>query len=360
MIGHYEQWVLNCGVLMAKKLLIITNMGPKVSAQFQGQFVKNQVDALHELQPDYFYMRWHNDSALNRLLKYPVLWLQFVWRYVVSRQRFDLLHVHYYYPTIWLALTYRWLRNPSAKIVVTCHGSDIYLYKPESAWYKFAAKSVNFWIFTSEQLRQKFFDPQVNSVVLPAGIHPEFANTCQKTSAEKPIDLLYVGTLDHNKGMDRLLALLAVLPAAQVAVVGKGPYQAQFVAAAQRYPGLQLFSPRSPAELKQLYQRSKCFLSLSRNESFGLVMTEAMACYTPVIATETDGSLAQINDGENGYLLSQQHEAALPGLLAEKIQQLLSLSPAEYAQMQLAARQSSEQYLVTKVAARLQQLYQQL
>lgn len=349
---------------MDKKILIVTNMGPKASAPFQGQFVKNQVDALAGLRPSYFYMRWHNDSLLNRLLKYPVLWLHFVWQFVLSRQTFDLIHVHYYYPTIWLALTYRWLRNPKVKIVVTCHGSDIYLYQPESALYKFAAKAVDYWIFTSAQLKARFFKQQVASVVLPAGIHPVFATASLKSRSEKIFDLLYVGSLDHNKGMDRLLnllpALFGAIPELQIAVIGQGSYRAQLAEAALQFPGLKLFSPQGPAELQHFYQDSRCFLSLSRNESFGLVMTEAMACYTPVIATATDGSQAQIKQGVTGYILSQQDETELQQQLLNSIQLLLTMPAADYQQLQLAGRQNSEQYLVTQVAGQLQRLYQLL
>lgn len=349
---------------MDKKILIVTNMGPKPSAPFQGQFVSNQVDALAFLKPSYFYMRWHNDSFLNRLLKYPVLWLQFVWQCVFSRQTYDLIHVHYFYPTIWLAITYRWCRNPKVKIVVTCHGSDIYLYQPESAWYKFAAKIVDYWIFTSEQLKARFFDQQVRSMVLPAGIHPVFGEASLKPVAEKHYDLLYVGSLDHNKGMDRLLALLpslfAAMPTLKIAIIGQGSFRGQLMAASVQYPGLELLNPQGPAQLQQYYQDSRIFLSLSRNESFGLVMTEAMACFTPVIATATDGSQAQIRDGENGFILPQQDEANLQLLLLQSIQRLLTLPESDYLQLQLAGRQNAEQYLVSRVAGQLQLLYQSL
>lgn len=349
---------------MNKKILIVTNMGPKPSSPFQGQFVKNQVDALSDLNPAYCYMSWHNDSLFNRLLKYPVLWLQFFGRFVLSRTTFDLIHVHYFYPTIWLALTYRWLRNPKVKIVVTCHGSDIYFYQPEPALYKFAAKAVDYWIFTSEKLKERFFDQNVANTVLPAGIHPVFGLAQQKSRAEKIFDLLYVGTLDHNKGMDRLLALLpalfAAVPTLKIAVVGHGVYRPMLAAAAEQYPGLELFNPKSPAELQHYFQDSRCFLSLSRNESFGLVMTEAMACYTPVIATTTDGSQAQISHGQTGFILSQHSETELQHQLLDTIQLLLTMPAPNYLQLQLAGRQNAEQYLVSQVASQLRRLYQSL
>lgn len=345
---------------MSSRLLIVTNMGPKASAPFQGQFVRNQVDALAALHPDFFYMTWHNDSKLNRLFKYPVLWLQFVWRYVFSVRCFDVLHVHYYYPTIWLALTYKWLRNPRVQIVVTFHGSDIYLYKPESALYKFAAKFVRHCIFTSKSLQQKFFRQDIPSTVLPAGIHPVFGNVEPVPVEEKSFDLLYVGTMDHNKGMDRLLALLEQLPDARVALVGEGPWREKVQQALATRSNVTFYTGQTPVQLAALYRQSRVFLSLSRNESFGLVMTEAMACGTPVLATVTDGSTAQVRDGDNGYKVAQDNEQKVVPALLEKIHQLFSLTPAQYQQMQQACQTSAKPYLVSTVATALMDLYQSL
>ena len=345
---------------MSQRLLILTNMGPKPAAPFQGVFVRNQVEALAALNPAYFQMEWQNDRMPWRLLRYPIFWLQFVWRYVLSRQRFDVLHVHFFYPTIWLALTYRLLRNPKVKIVVTCHGTDIYAYQPESTLYKAAAAQVDQWIFVSAQLQQRFFRQDIRAEVLPAGIHALYGQVPALPLAEKDIDVLYVGTLDLNKGMDRLLALLPALAGKRVVVIGHGPWHAQLSAAAVQYPQLELVAAQGAAQLKDYYQRSRVFVSLSRNESFGLVMTEAMACGTPVVATLTDGSRMQIQDGINGSLVDGSDEPALLRAFGEKIQLLLSLPAPEYQQLQLGCQTSAKPYLLDKVAARLTEIYQQL
>ena len=345
---------------MSQRLLILTNMGPKPAAPFQGVFVRNQVEALAALNPAYFQMEWQNDRMPWRLLRYPIFWLQFVWRYVLSFQRFDVLHVHFFYPTIWLALTYRLLRNPKVKIVVTCHGTDIYAYQPESRWYKMAAAQVDQWVFVSAQLKQRFFRQDIRAEVLPAGIHALYGQVLALPLAEKDIDVLYVGTLDFNKGMDRLIALLPVLAGKKVVVIGHGPWHAQLSAAALQYPQLTLVSAQGAAQLKDYYQRSKLFVSLSRNESFGLVMTEAMACGTPVVATTTDGSRMQLQNGVNGYLVEANEEAIMLQALGEKIQLLLSLPPADYQQLQQSCQTSAKPYLLDKVAARLTEIYQQL
>ncbi len=345
---------------MTKAVLIITNMGPKPSAPFQGQFVKNQMLALKKRQAlAYFYMTWHNDSLLNRLLKYPVLFLQFFWSHILSFKSFDIIHVHFFYPTIWLALAYKYLRKPSVKIVVTCHGSDIYHYQPFSALYRWCCGYVDQWIFTSDKLRSKAFSHRPKAEVLSAGIAQVYADAKVLNRAEKDIDLLYVGALDKNKGMDRLIALLPALKDKKICVVGTGPYQAQFEQLKQDYPNLQLEAGQSAEQLKAFYQRSKCFLSLSRNESFGLVMTEAMACYTPVIATLTDGSAEQLG-ADSFWVLEQTDETLLQQQLLKKIQQLLSLSNSDYMAVQQLGHQHAKDCLVDDVAAKIQQLYDAL
>ncbi|WP_419569746.1 glycosyltransferase family 4 protein [Rheinheimera sp.] len=345
---------------MDPRILILTNMGPKASAPFQGQFVRTQMQALSALLPvQYFYMSWHSDSRINRLLKYPVLFLQFVWRYVLSRQKLDLLHVHFFYPTIYLAIVYKVLRNPKVKIMVTCHGSDIYYYEPFSALYRWCSRWVDQWVYSSRPLKARAWQAPDDAPVIAAGIDATFAQTEFLSREQKDIDLLYVGSLDQNKGMDRLIRLLPALAGYRLALVGKGPYQSRLEHAIQAYPNVQLLGPKNSDELKALYQRSRCFLSLSRNESFGLVMTEAMACYTPVIATQTDGSLQQLADRPE-WIVPQQDEARLDAVLLEKIQQLLSLSTSDYQALQQAGRAQAMPAVVSQVALQVQQLYLRL
>lgn len=341
-------------------ILIVTNMGPKPAAPFQGQFVKAQYDELAaaDAKVAYHYMRWHSDSSLNKAFKYPIFLLDFIWRYLLSTKRYDIIHVHFFYPTIWLALLYRLLRYRRVKIVVTCHGNDVYHYHPPSRLYRFCTKRVDSWIFASKALQQQFFAATKHSI-LPAGINRRYAQASQHSLADKSIDILYIGSLDRNKGMDRLLHLLPLLPQHQFVVAGAGPMQAELEAASLQYKNLSLLGPQTPEQLMQLYQQARCFISLSRNESFGLVMAEAMACYTPVIATETDGALAQVTSGVTGFRISQQQtEQQLITAILATVQQLFSMLPEQYARMQQACRQQAEPVLLPVIIAEIQQVYQ--
>ena len=344
---------------MSQRLLILTNMGPQPAAPFQGVFVRNQVEALAALNPAYFQMEWQCERMPWRLLRYPIFWLQFVWRYVLSRQRFDVLHVHFFYPTIYLALLYKVLRNRRVKIVVTCHGSDIYKYQPPGRLYRWCASKVDQWIFASKALAQHFSLPAPKARVLPAGINELFRQAEPLSWQQKSIDVLYVGSLDQNKGMDRLLALLPVLRDKKVVLAGAGPWLEKLQRCAQQFPNVLVVGPKDSAALKQLYQQSRCLISLSRHEAFGLVMAEAMACYTPVIATDTDGAKEQLTHGVNGLLVSQQgDETEVIARLTGALQQFFALSEQQYQLLQQQGRAGAEQYLLAAVVTELQHLYQ--
>jgi len=336
-------------------------MGPKPSAPFQGKFVHNQVWALAALNPAYHYMRWHSDSLLNKLFKYPVFMLDFIWRYILSRRQFDIVHVHFFYPTIWLALLYKAIRNRRVKIVVTCHGSDIYKYQPPGKAYRWCANKVDQWIFASKALARHFSLPVAQAQVLPAGISELFRQAEPLGWQEKTIDVLYVGSLDQNKGMDRLLALLPALQDKKVVIAGSGPWLGKLQDAARQFPNVLVVGPKDSNALKQLYSEARCFISLSRHEAFGLVMAEAMASYTPVIATQTDGATEQVVAGVNGLLVSQHgDEAQVISALKQTLTQFFQQSPEQYQQMQLQGRASAEQYLLGQVVNELQQIYQRV
>lgn len=83
------------------------------------------------------------------------------------------------------------------------------------------------------------------------------------------------------------------------------------------FPGA--LPPRSP-ELRQLYQGAQLFVLPSMQEGLGIVMLEAMACGTPVVATRCGGPEGVIIEGQTGKLVPNND----PQALAEAVIELLS------------------------------------
>lgn len=344
------------------KVLIVSNMRAKRSAPLQGLFVDKQVISLKKIVPNisYYKLPWNGETLWHTALKYPWFFLVFIKRYVFTIKRFDIIHVHYYFPTIICAVLYRWLRNSKVEIIVTCHGSDIYSFSPPSWLYKVLSQSVDLWIFTSKLLKSKFYRTTKNNDVICAGYDDDNFSSNVLNLHEKTIDCLFVGSLDKNKGVDRFLYLVKELPHVTFAAVGSGALANMLQTSAENNNNLLLLGSKNAIELAKIMKNAKCLLSLSYNESFGLVMTEAHACSTPCIATMTDGSKEQLPQWP--YLVEQYHNNEQKTLLVlkEKIMSLLTLTPEHYLDLQIQAQKTVSNYSLTHVSALIAAQYERL
>jgi glycosyltransferase involved in cell wall biosynthesis len=142
--------------------------------------------------------------------------------------------------------------------------------------------------------------------------------------AAQPL-LLYVGRLDREKSVDRLLhafdRMVATVPQARLLVVGQGKEAAALrrlaggLAAAGRVTFLGV---REHAALPVCYQAADLFLFASETETQGLVLAEAAACGLPAVAVDAPGCAEVVRDGETGVLTKRDALAdAAVGLLLD-------------------------------------------
>lgn len=113
--------------------------------------------------------------------------------------------------------------------------------------------------------------------------------------------MLFVGRLVEAKGVSDLLAAQASLGAAAppLLVAGTGPLR-DLVAAA---PGVQLLDFQGTADLIELYALAERLIVPSRDEPWGVVVNEALASGTPVIASDAVGAAEDlIRDGVDGLI----------------------------------------------------------
>ena len=129
--------------------------------------------------------------------------------------------------------------------------------------------------------------------------------------------LLYVGRLDREKSVDRVLLaferVASTVPRARLLVVGHGKEaerlrrRAGALAAAR---GVQFLGMRPHATLPSCYQAADLFLFASETETQGLVLAEAAACGLPAVAVNASGCDEVVRDGETG-LLTKGDDTAL-------------------------------------------------
>jgi glycosyltransferase involved in cell wall biosynthesis len=105
---------------------------------------------------------------------------------------------------------------------------------------------------------------------------------------------LTVSRLEPYKRVDLLVEAFAQLPQRRLVVIGDGPQRKRIQAIA---PGnVELLGHRPGAEVRERMQKARAFL-FAGIEDFGIVLAEAQACGTPVIALARGGA-TEIVQGE--------------------------------------------------------------
>lgn len=133
--------------------------------------------------------------------------------------------------------------------------------------------------------------------VIPHGVDETIFTPWPVDKTPEP-SVLFVGALDGRKRGQFLLdgfvkTIRATHPAATLTIVG---------ATGSEHPGVRYVTGVSDVDLADLYRRAWVYASPSTYEGFGLPYLEAMACGTPVVASENPGSLDVLGPGTWGVL----------------------------------------------------------
>jgi glycosyltransferase involved in cell wall biosynthesis len=139
------------------------------------------------------------------------------------------------------------------------------------------------------------------------------------------------GRLKRYKSIDVLLravpAILARVPSLRVAIVGEGDDRPRLerITGELGLTGIVRFTGFvSDQEKVDLLQQMWWKVATSVKEGWGLTVTEANACGTPVIASNVPGLRDAVREGETGILVPYGDSAALSAKLIELLQ-----NPAE-------------------------------
>ena len=139
---------------------------------------------------------------------------------------------------------------------------------------------------------------------------------------EKEDHLLWIGRLNDDKGPQRAIAVAreadAKLLLAGPVQPGEEDFFSREVEPLLGDPHVEYVGEVGKEKL-ELYASARALLMPIRwPEPFGLVMTEAMACGTPVIAFPEGSAPELVIDGETGFVVGDEHEmAAAVGRLGE-------------------------------------------
>ena len=172
-------------------------------------------------------------------------------------------------------------------------------------------------------------------------------------------NILFVGRLEKRKGLKYLLEAYSRLkweyPNTRLIVVGPGNLDKD---------SHQILSARNPQDvvlvggvpyhdLPRYYASAHIYCSpATGQESFGIVLLEAMACSKPIVASAIEGYMGIIKDGEQGLLVPPRDSEALAETLAVLIED------CQYAtKLGQAGRKTVEQFRWNAVAQQVEKYY---
>jgi glycosyltransferase involved in cell wall biosynthesis len=155
---------------------------------------------------------------------------------------------------------------------------------------------------------------RVHAVPLGADIGL-FTPAAEPRSGE--LRFLFSGATIHRKGFDLLLDAFAQVhaeePGVELRIVGpKGDAFGLLGAEApEGISGISVVGPVSQRELAQEFRQADCLVLPSRNDSYGMVVAEALAAGLPVLVSDMVGAKALVEPGRNGWIVPAGDDAAL-------------------------------------------------
>ena len=198
--------------------------------------------------------------------------------------------------------------------------------------------------------------------IVPNGIDVGAFATPQPRPRDMPANqphIVYVGRLEPRKGVDVLIHAMPLVrahaPHARLVIVGDGPDRDALASLARSVNAGATFTGRvENAALPGYMQAADIVCSPALGgESFGIVLVEAMACGTPVVASRIEGFVEMLGDGDAALLVPPRDH----GALASALTTLLGDEPRRRA---LGARGAikAREYDWPAVAARLERIYE--
>lgn len=256
-------------------------------------------------------------------------------RLLASGRRFDAIDAHYVYPdgvaAVWLGRT---LGLPT---VITARGTDINLiprYAVPRALIGRAITGAAALIAVSNALKQELVSlgaPGEKVTVLRNGVDITLFRPLDRDIARGRLELtrptlLSVGHLIERKGHHRIIEAMTRLPQFDLVIVGEGPMRDQLAGLIARHglaDRVRLLGARPHAELPSLYSAADILVLASSREGWANVLLEAMACGTPVVASNIWGNPEVVDDPAAGLIAEEN----TPDGIARAVQSLFSRLP---------------------------------
>ena len=174
----------------------------------------------------------------------------------------------------------------------------------------------------------------------------------------------WIGRIAPNKGTKEAieLAIKTGIQLKLAGTIGVGrnvlEYFSQIKKKYFKNPLITFLGPVGPKERNNLLSKAKALLFPVQNEEpFGLVMIEAMACGTPVIAYDRGSIPEVVVDGETGFICSKDD----PESMIHAIKKIEKMPEEQYQKMRLACRRRVEEnFTIEKMVNNYEKIYRKI
>lgn len=134
------------------------------------------------------------------------------------------------------------------------------------------------------------------------------------------ITFLFAGATIHRKGFDLLLDAferVAIMePAARLRIVGPRGDLGHLLDDCAR-DRIAFLGPRTQSELAEELRRADVLVLPSRNDSYGMVVAEALASGIPVLVSEMVGAKDLVEEGKTGWIVPVEDVSALTARMVQ-------------------------------------------
>ncbi len=277
-------------------------------------------------------------------------------RDVVAEERFDLIHLHEPLTPVISVVALAFAKCP---VVGTWHAAgDLAWMRPAIAAWGFLADRIDARIAVSRMAAESAarwvgpgFEIIPNGVVVPAHADP----------GDRGHQIVFIGRHDARKGLPVLLRAWPAIrraSGARLRLIGTDPLQYRLLQSRLRYneDGIDVLGIVSNEERTRELAAAKLVVSPALGgESFGMVLVEAFACATPVIASNIPG-FADVAVPAAATLVPPGDSEAL----AEAVIALLGDEERRIAMGHAARALAQERYAWPDIARRLEQIYERV
>ena len=265
---------------------------------------------------------------------------------IVDKFKPDVIHAQHMWVTPYAAM------KAKVPYVITVHGTDLMGFRNDERYHKYAIEAANNAkkiITISRQVHNdtlELYDlPEEKLVLNSNGFDSDLFKVKQinkedlysKFGLGNPGKLVsFVGKFTDFKGIDVLINAARIvtdrIPNVAFALAGDGGLRGEMesLVKALALDNIYFLGHQDQVAVADLYNLADVSVVPSRIEPFGLVAIEALACGTPVVATNAGGLPDFIND-KVGQLVQMEDHIALAEALIEELENNTKLTKGTYA-----------------------------